>query len=203
MAWIHLKSKHKIWFHDDKFDSVEQVFADYVSNGEDSVIKTIEGSLRASEVSRIERGEASRGKDTYHIPKEKDFEDFEREIKPYLKDGYLSQNASFRFLIDRMCAVARHPKTNAKINVITDTMKYNKDFVLNIVLENAQFFTLYNVMLDRWQTKYGKVTKGRGLVSQLFKNEILRNNGGSEERGGELRRIDGANETASRINSRD
>ena len=200
MAWIHLKSKHKVWFHDDKFDSVEQVFSEYVSSGEDSVIKTIEGSLRASEVSRIERGEGG-GKNS-HIPKEGDFADFEKEIKTYLKDGHFSQHASFRFLIDKMCAIARHPKTNAKIAVITDTMIYNKDFVLNVVLENAKFFTFYNTMFELLSTKYGNVTKGRGLVSQLFKNEILRNNGGGEERGGEPQRVNSSDEAASRVNSR-
>jgi hypothetical protein len=171
MAELHLKrEKEPVWFPDNKFDQVNEIYKDFVENGTDAIIELPNNTTTASQIVKIKR-KAIEKEDVTKEVTEEDFEGFCVKIEPFTIDKQLEHWQYMNFLATSN-VISLRDKDGNLVKKATSKEHYGT-LMFALIEGNINFYQWYDQLHDKYQYKYGR----RDIIAQKEKEHLSEKSG--------------------------
>ena len=182
MAELYLKrEKESIWFPDNKFDQVNEIYKDFIEKGADALIELPNNTTTASQIVKIKR-QSAKGGDKVSDPTEEDLEGFTRKIERF-KIGDTLPHWQYMNFLANLNIISFRDRDGKLMKQITSSDHYGT-LTFSLVEGNIKFYNWYEQLHEKYQYKYGRkkilaqkekehLSEKSGVVSEALK---LKNN---------------------------
>jgi len=174
-----------IWFPDDKFNQVNEIYRDFVENGTDALLELPSTTTTASQVGKIRSKTVLKDEDISD-PTEEDLEGFTRKIERF-KIGDTLPHWQYMNFLASVNIISFRDKDDKFVKQATSEDHY-RTLIFALVEGNIKFYNWYDQLYEKYQYKYGRkkilaqkekehLSEKSGVVSEALKiknnDEIL------------------------------